>query len=86
MAVTAPDVDDRVALAVASLHELVHPDPNVESWLEYVCAEVAASNAPGTEVELPTGESWLRLVLVVPDPTDHQPHSLSHAVEHHPLP
>jgi hypothetical protein len=86
MAVTTPDVDERVALAVASLHELVHPDQNVESWLEYVTAEVAAHNQPGTAVELPTGETWLRLVLVVPDPEDHRPHSLTHAVEHNPQP
>lgn len=83
MAVTTPDVDERVALAVASLHELVHPDANVESWLEYVTAEAAASNPPGTVVDLPTGESWLRLVLVVPDPAEGHPHSLSHAAENH---
>lgn len=86
MAVTTPDVDERVALAVASLHDLVHPEPNVEFWLEYVTAEVARTNEPGTVVDLPTGESWLRLVLVVPDPADPRPHSLSHAAEHHPQP
>lgn len=84
MAVTTPDVDERVALAVASLHELVHLDANVESWLEYVVAEAAATNEPGSVVDLPTGETWLRLVLVVPDPTERRPHSLSHAAEGHP--
>lgn len=83
MAVTTPAVDERVALAVASLHELIHPDPSVESWLEYVTAEAAAANEPGTVVDLPTGESWLRVVLVVPDPAERCPHSLSHAAENH---
>jgi hypothetical protein len=138
MAVTTPEVDERVALAVASLHEFIHPDPEAEawlrlatdqaavgartelptgqtwvrlaveadaehagealrelddlthpgeqeeSWLQFVVSEVAASNEPGTMVELPTGESWMRMVLVVPDPSDSGPHSPSHAIEHQP--
>jgi GAF domain-containing protein len=69
MAVTTPGVDARVALALSSLHAITHPDAGVDHWLDFVVTDVARDNAPGTVVELPTGDRWLRLVLVVPDPT-----------------
>lgn len=68
MAVTTPGVDARVALALTSLHAVTHPDSGADHWLDFVVADVARDNAPGTVVELPTGDPWLRLVLVVPDP------------------
>jgi hypothetical protein len=90
MAVTSPadvsidDADERVALSVSALYELTNPDPTVRDWLEFVVGEVARTHSPGDRVELPTGDSSLRLILVVPDPHGGQPLSLAHAAELHP--
>lgn len=79
MAVTThPDVaDERVALALASLHELTHPDADtVEPWLDFVVEEAARAGRPGDQVVIPTGNKYVHIVLVVPDPSDPNPHDL----------
>lgn len=79
---TSIAADTRAAIVLSSLHQVIETpvpadgylDPEIieageanRTWL-YLAAELAArNNPPGTVVTLPTGSSYIRVTVTVPE-------------------